>query len=96
MTFIFQTPESLLRSIADKAKAQRLAAKLTRRTLALKSGVAEANIKRFETTGQISFHNLLKIAYTLDCMDAFMPLFDEKPPQNIDDLLSKPRQRGRL
>ena len=96
MPFVFQTPETLLRAIASKAKAQQLAAKLTRRTLALKSSVAEANIKRFETTGQISFHNLLKIAYTLDCMDDFEPLFNEKPPKRIADLQLKPRQRGSL
>lgn len=96
MPFLFQTPETLLHVIADKAKAQRLAAQLTRRTLALKSDVAEANIKRFETTGQISFHNLLKIAYTLDCMDDFEPLFKEKPPQRLADLQVKPRQRGSL
>ncbi|HPY40054.1 MAG TPA: helix-turn-helix transcriptional regulator [Thiolinea sp.] len=96
MTFNFHAPESLLAGIASKAKSRRLAAKLTRRTLALKSGVAEANIKRFETTGQISFHNLLKIAFALDCMDEFEQLFNEKPPQSIDDLQTRTRQRGSL
>ncbi|MFI0400201.1 MAG: helix-turn-helix domain-containing protein [Thiolinea sp.] len=96
MAFIFKSPESLLTDIASRAKAMRLAAKLTRRTLALKSGVAEANIKRFETTGQISFQNLLKIAFALDCMDEFEQLFNERSPQSIDDLQTKTRQRGSL
>lgn len=96
MSFNFNTPESLLIDIASKAKSLRLAVKLTRRTLALKSGVAEANIKRFETTGQISFHNLLKIAFALDYMDEFETLFNERPPQSIDDLKDKTRQRGSL
>jgi transcriptional regulator with XRE-family HTH domain len=52
MPITFQTPDTLLITIATQAKAQRLAANLTRRTLAEKSGVAEASIKRFETTGQ--------------------------------------------
>ena len=96
MTFNFKLPESLLTDIASRAKAMRLAAKLTRRTLAFKSGVAEANIKRFETTGQISFHSLLKIAFALECMAEFERLFNEKPPQSIDDLQTKTRQRGNL
>ena len=96
MPIMFSTPDTLLKTVADKAKAQRLAVNLTRHTLAEKSGVAEASIKRFETTGQISFHSLLKLAFALDCMTAFEALFAEKPPQNIADLQTKPRQRGSL
>lgn len=96
MPIVFRTPESLLATIATQAKAQRLAANLTRRTLAEKSGVAEASIKRFETTGQISLHSLLKLAFALDCMDGFNRLFAEKPPQSIAALQTKPRQRGNL
>lgn len=96
MTFNFKNPDALLSAVASKAKAQRLAAKLTRRTLALRSGVAEANIKRFESTGQISFHNLLKLAFALDCMAEFDYLFAEKPPQSLAELQTKPRQRGSL
>ncbi|UOG93435.1 MAG: hypothetical protein L3K52_06795 [Candidatus Thiothrix sulfatifontis] len=64
--------------------------------LAEKSGVAEASIKRFETTGQISFHSLLKLAFALNCMDDFNRLFAEKPLQTIAELQTTPRQRGRL
>ncbi len=96
MPINFQTPDALLKTIATQAKAQRLAAKLTRRTLAEKSGVAESSIKRFETTGQISFHSLLKLAFTLNCMDEFNRLFAEKPPQTITDLQTTTRQRGSL
>jgi transcriptional regulator with XRE-family HTH domain len=92
----FQTPDTLLKTIAAQAKMQRLAANLTRRTLAEKSGVAEASIKRFETTGQISFHSLLKLAFTLNCMDDFNRLFAEKPPQTIADLQTTSRQQGSL
>jgi transcriptional regulator with XRE-family HTH domain len=96
MPITFQTPATLLRTIATQAKAQRLASNLTRRTLAEKSGVAEASIKRFETTGQISFHSLLKLAFALNCMDDFNRLFAEKPPQIIADLQTTSRCRGRL
>jgi len=96
MPIVSQTPDTLLKTIATQVKAQRLAANLTRRTLAEKSGVAEASIKRFETTGQISFHRLLKLAFALNCMDDFNRLFAEKPPQTIADLQTTPRQRGSL
>lgn len=96
MPIKFQTPDTLIKAVAARAQQQRLSANLTRRTLAEKSGVSEASIKRFETTGEISFHSLLKLAFTLDCMDAFETLFAEKPPQTIADLQTKPRQRGSL
>lgn len=96
MTFKFQTPDTVIKTVAAQAKKQRLSASLTRRTLAEKSGVSEASIKRFETTGQISFHSLLKLAYSLNCMNVFEQLFAEKAPQTIADLQTKPRQRGSL
>ena len=96
MPITFQSPDRLLKTVAAHAKAQRLAANLTRRTLAEKSGVAEASIKRFETIGQISFHSLLKLAFALNCMDDFSRLFVEKPPQTIAELQTTTRRRGSL
>jgi transcriptional regulator with XRE-family HTH domain len=96
VAFNFHTPDTLTKTVAAQAKHQRLTANLTRRTLAEKSGVSEASIKRFETIGEISFHSLVKLAFALNCMDDFGKLFAEKPPQAIADLHSKPRQRGSL
>lgn len=96
MTFKFKTPDVTLKAIAAKAKAKRLAVNLTRRTLSAKAGVSEASIKRFEMTGEVSFHSLLKIAFALDCMDEFENLFAVKAPHSIADLQTKPKQRGTL
>lgn len=96
MPISFETPETVLRDIAAQAKARRLAANLTRQTLAERSGVSLASIKRFETTGHISLYSLLQLAFVLDCLDACKPLFAAKPPQTLADLQTKPRQRGRL
>ena len=96
MPLVFKSPDSVLQSVASKAKAKRLSANLTRRTLAAKSGVSEASIKRFETTGEVNFRSLLEIAYALDCMAEFEQLFAEQAPQSIADLHVKPKQRGRL
>jgi transcriptional regulator with XRE-family HTH domain len=96
MPFKFQTPDTLLQTIANRVRARRLTLNLSRHTLSIKSGVSGASIKRFETTGEINFHSLLKLAFSLDCMNEFNQLFDKKTPQSIIDLQAKPKQRGRL
>ena len=83
-------------AIATKAKSQRLAENLSRRSLAEKSGVTEASIKRFETSGEVSLTNLLDIAFALDCTKEFEALFDTKAPTSINDLQKPPRKRGSL
>lgn len=95
MPIKFSTPEILLEQIAQRAKALRLQQNLSRRTLSEKSGVKESTLKRFETTGEISFHNLLKLAYALKSMEAFETLFQKQEPLSINNLNTPERQRGR-
>lgn len=94
MAFKFQTPQDELRAVAARAKARRLAADLSRRTLSDKAGVSESSLKRFETTGEIGFHSLLKLAFALECMDDFADLFALDPPQSINDLKQPAKRRG--
>lgn len=96
MVIKFQSPDDVLRAVAARAKTRRLGANLSRRTLAVKSAVSEASIKRFETTGQVSFYSLIKLAYALDCMDEFELLFQEGDPDSIVALQSPPKKRGTL
>ena len=56
------TPQAL----ATYLKTQCKKAKLSREALAVKSGVPAPTIKRFETTGQISLKQLLKLWLCLD------------------------------
>ena len=86
----------LRKAIAAKAKSQRLAENLSRRSLATRSGVTEASIKRFETSGEVSLTNLLNIAFALNCTEEFEALFDRKAPASIHDLQKPPRKRGSL
>jgi len=69
---------------------------LSRRSLADKSGVTQASIKRFETSGEVSLANLLNIAFALNCTREFDALFDPVAPGSIAELQSPPRQRGSL
>ena len=50
----FISPEDAAIAIAERTRVRRLADNLSRKTLAEKSGVSEASIKRFETTGEIA------------------------------------------
>lgn len=95
MSIKFQSPGDIQAEIASKAKSRRLAENLTRRTLAEKSGISESSVKRFETTGEISLHGLVNIAFALGCSREFNVLFNAKEPQSLDELQAPLRKRGR-
>ncbi|PKO88662.1 MAG: hypothetical protein CVU16_13575 [Betaproteobacteria bacterium HGW-Betaproteobacteria-10] len=56
----FLLPEDLARQLGERARARRLAANLTRRTLAEQSGVPESTIRKFEVTGLIGLLHPIK------------------------------------
>ena len=95
-----QTPSSMLETIKDNFKQQRLSLNLTQEGLSNKSGVSLGSIKRFETTGQISLESLLKMAFMLDCLNDFKNIANKKDEQydSMDDLLKvKPiKKRGAI
>ncbi|MBP6714080.1 MAG: helix-turn-helix transcriptional regulator [Aliarcobacter sp.] len=95
-----QTPNSMIDSIKDNFKKKRLSINLTQEGLSNKSGVSLGSIKRFETIGQISLENLLKIAFVLDCLDDFKNIANKEDAQyhSMDDLLKvKPiKKRGAI
>lgn len=82
------------KALADYLKSQRKKAKLSRDALAQKSGVPAPTIKRFETTGQISLKQFLKLWL---CLDDVARLYDLKMAKNenntlpttIDEVLSR-------
>lgn len=94
LSIMFKPPAVILSTLGDRAKAARLALGWTRRTLSIKSGVPEATIKRFESTGLIGTAALIDIATALDMLVAFEALFFPKPIQSIADIEVKRRKRG--
>ena len=62
----FDTPRDICLETARKAVARRKALRITQKELAGMTGVSFASVRRFETTGQISFESLVKIAIALD------------------------------
>ncbi len=91
----FLLPEDLASQLGERVRARRLAANLTRKTLATRSGVPESTIRKFEGTGIISLVGLLQLADALDCMDDFSKLFPTKAAVTIDEFVAPVRQRGR-
>ena len=92
------TPKSIMQDLKDKFKQKRLSLNLTQEGLSNKSGVSLGSIKRFESSGEISFESLLKIALVLNCLDDFKNIANKKDEQyeTMDDLLKiKPlKKRG--
>ena len=94
------TPKSIMQNLKDKFKQKRLSLNLTQEGLANKSGVSLGSIKRFESSGEISFESLLKIAFVLNYLDDFKNIANKNDEQyhSMDDLLKiKPiKKRGAI
>jgi transcriptional regulator with XRE-family HTH domain len=90
-------PLVIIKSVAAKVKQRRLESNLTQKELAGKSGISLASYIRFERTGEISFHSLLKIATVLNAENDFNLLFSNKIYNSIEDILNqgKTRKRGK-
>lgn len=79
------TEQSVLSGIAERVKQRRKECKLTQQGLAKKSGVSYASIRRFESTGEISFTSLLKIANALNALADFNMLFNNEIVSNLKE-----------
>ncbi len=97
--FSLHTPEEVARQLAERIKALRLCRNWKRATLAERSGVSEASVKRFERTGHVSLENLLKLAFTLDRLEELTSLFAPAPAASIEELEASQEnapKRGRV
>jgi transcriptional regulator with XRE-family HTH domain len=80
------------KAFADYLRKCREQAKMSRDSLAERSTVPSATIKKFELTGQISFRQLLLLWQTLDDLKRFYALTQDKVkdhtiPQSIEEVL---------
>ena len=94
------TPPEVEKLLADRFKSLRLQARYKRTTLALRAGVTAASLKRFETTGQISLKNLLRLAHALDRLPEFAELLDDPQATSMAELReqagAKTPRRGQI
>lgn len=98
--YSLRTPEKLEADLARRARELRLAKGWRQTTLAERSGVSLASLRRFEASGKVSLQSLLKIAFALGRLDDFDRILHPPPARSIDELEaaqeSPRRQRGRL
>ncbi len=74
------TPEEVSMQLASNGKQLRLSKNMSRKTLALQSGVSLGSIQRFEQEGKISLESLLKIAHSLSALQEFQTLLQLPEP----------------
>ena len=81
-------------STAKKTVARRKALRITQKELAGMTGVSFASVRRFETTGKISFESLVKIAIALDLKDDIKNLFlERKVYHSIQEVIEEANQK---
>ena len=97
--FSLRTPEQARDDLAARVKQLRLIRGWKQSTLARRSGVSLGSLRRFETSGKISFESLLKLAFVLDRLDDFDSILNPPPAATMAELeasLARPqRKRGR-
>ncbi len=86
MIYSLNTPDEVAVSLSKRIKELRLLKKWKRLTLAKRSGVTEASLKRFEQTGKVSFDNFLKLVFALGRIDDFKNVLCPPTVQSIDEL----------
>lgn len=98
--YSLETPFEVRRTLAARLRALRLARGWKQTTLAERSGVSLASLRRFEATGKVSLEGLLKLAFALDRLDDFDALLRPPPAASIAELEAaekRPaRKRGRV
>ena len=98
--FSLETPESVSRTLATRIKELRLARGWKQATLAQRSGVSLASLRRFEESGRVSLQNLLDLAFALNRLEDFDALFQRFRASSLAELEAgetRPkRKRGRI
>jgi len=92
----FETPLSVAKAVADRAKRRRTSMRLTQVELAQKADIPLATYRRFEQKGQISLEGLLRVAFALDCMADFDALFANQTWASMDEMLKQSKTVKRV
>jgi transcriptional regulator with XRE-family HTH domain len=94
-----ETADKLCKLVADRVRERRLEMNFTQMGMAQKAGVNVSTYRRFESTGEIAFLNLVKIATALDMTDDIHHLFSQRKYNSIDEVINadkiKSRKRGK-
>ncbi|WP_264229842.1 helix-turn-helix domain-containing protein [Acholeplasma laidlawii] len=70
-----ETIQVVTHNLINRFKLRRKESRMTQRLLSQLSGVSYASVRRFETSGDISFASLLKLSEALGLLSEFNQLF---------------------
>ena len=84
---ILETPYEMALSAAKRFRQVRIAKKITIKELSGRSGVPYSTIRRFESTGEISFLSFIKIVSAMGEDQEINRLFAEIVPQSIEEVI---------
>ena len=84
---LLQTPAEMALNTAKRFKRLRKSRKITAKSLSERSGVPYSTLRRFESTGEISFLSLVKIVSVLGEDAQIDALFSETSPRSIEEVI---------
>ena len=82
-----ETPFDMAQGAAKRFKKTRNAKKINLKVLSEKSGVPYSTIRRFESTGEISFLSLVKITSAIGEDGQISRLFTDIVPESIEEVI---------
>lgn len=87
------TPEQVAEELAAKVRGLRLSRNWKQTTLAEKSGVTIATLRRFESTGKVSLENMLRMLFALNRLDDFTDLLELPSASSMAELEARQVRR---
>lgn len=89
---VLKTPQEMAVDAAKRFKEMRKAKKITIKKLSENSGVPYSTIRRFESSGEISFISLVKIVSTVGEDEEITNLFAKRIPASIEEIIRENRR----
>ena len=93
MDFILDTPADIAQKLAVRLKSIRKRKKITQKTLAVRSNVSYATLRKFEQTGQISLESLIKLCMELGVIGEIKDLFTKPIYSSIEEVINDKIQK---
>ena len=89
---MLKTPQEMAVDAATRFKEMRKVKKITIKELSERSGVPYSTIRRFESSGEISFLSLVKIVSTIGEDEEITNLFTKRIPASIEEIIRENRR----
>ena len=93
--YTLDTVDDIAKGIAEDFRKRRIEKNLTREQVAEKSGIALANIVRFEQKGLISLKNLIGIAMAMEYTSEVKNIFSAPKYSTMEELTQIRKNTGK-